>query len=116
MRTVGRLAGIFCAVFFLGGAQAATPRAAEAYPQRPVRLIVPYPPGGTADVMARVMAQKLGDYWRATLVVEYVYQDQNERQRMALTLMGGVWLIESAESSQRVQPLIPYGKPVSDVQ
>src|SRR5881628_814234 len=38
----------------------------------------------------------------ATLVVEYVYEDQNERQRMALRLEGGTWRIESAESSQRV--------------
>ena len=52
----------------------------------------------------------------ATMVVEYVYQDQNEKQRMALRLEGGMWRIESAESSQRVQPLIPYGKPVTEVQ
>lgn len=32
-----------------------------AYPQRPVKLIAPFPPGGTSDVLARVIAQKLGE-------------------------------------------------------
>jgi tripartite-type tricarboxylate transporter receptor subunit TctC len=42
----------------------------DTYPQRPIRLVVPYPPGGTADVMARVMAQKLGESWRTTFVID----------------------------------------------
>jgi len=52
----------------------------------------------------------------ASLVVEYVYQDQNERQRMSLRMVAGTWRIETAEASQRIQPLIPYGKPVTEVQ
>jgi hypothetical protein len=52
----------------------------------------------------------------ATLVVEYVYQDQNERQRMSLRKEGESWRIESAEPSSRIQPVIPYGKPVTEVQ
>jgi tripartite-type tricarboxylate transporter receptor subunit TctC len=44
--------------------------AAQSYPQRPARLVVPYPPGGTADVMARLMGQHLGDAWRSTVVVD----------------------------------------------
>ena len=31
---------------------------------------MPYPPGGTADLMARVMAQKLSETWRTTIVVD----------------------------------------------
>jgi hypothetical protein len=51
-----------------------------------------------------------------TLVVEYVYQDQNERQRMSLKKGKDRWRIETAEASQRIQPVIPYGKPVSEAQ
>jgi hypothetical protein len=57
-----------------------------------------------------------GSPTEASLVVEYVYQDQNERQRMTLRMVDGTWRIETAETSQRIQPLIPYGKPVTEVQ
>ena len=43
---------------------------AQNYPLRPVRLIVTVPPGGAADLVARVMAQKLGDSLGQTLVVD----------------------------------------------
>jgi tripartite-type tricarboxylate transporter receptor subunit TctC len=41
-----------------------------AYPERPVRLLVPYPPGGTADLLGRLAAQKLNDAWGKSVVVE----------------------------------------------
>src|SRR6266545_721671 len=37
------------------------PAAAQGYPNRPVRIIVPYGPGGVADVTMRLIAQKLGE-------------------------------------------------------
>ena len=45
-------------------------QAQSAYPSRPVRLIVTVPPGGAADLVARVMAQKLGDSMGQTFVVD----------------------------------------------
>ncbi|NBR27862.1 MAG: tripartite tricarboxylate transporter substrate binding protein [Betaproteobacteria bacterium] len=51
-------------------AVAAVPAFAQNYPVRPVRLIVTVPPGGAADLVARVMAQKLGDALGQTFVVD----------------------------------------------
>jgi tripartite-type tricarboxylate transporter receptor subunit TctC len=44
--------------------------AAEQFPTKPVRLIAPYPPGGTSDIIARVVGQKLTDVWGQQMVVD----------------------------------------------
>ena len=44
--------------------------AADAWPNRLIRLIVPYPPGGPADIMGRLAAQKIGERLGVTTVVE----------------------------------------------
>ncbi|WP_232480919.1 tripartite tricarboxylate transporter substrate binding protein [Roseomonas sp. KE2513] len=45
-------------------------QAAEPWPQRTIRVVVPYPPGGPADIMGRLAAQKLGERLGVTTVVE----------------------------------------------
>ena len=44
--------------------------AQQAYPNKPVRIIVPYPPGGTADIIGRTIAEKLGVLWGQSVIVE----------------------------------------------
>jgi len=44
--------------------------AAETYPSRPLRLIVPYPAGGTNDVLARMVGQKLTETWKEQVVID----------------------------------------------
>lgn len=49
---------------------AATGAAAQAYPAKPVRIIVPFPPGGAVDQIARVLAQRLTDQMGQQFIVE----------------------------------------------
>lgn len=49
---------------------AAATAAAPDYPTRPVRFVVPYSPGGTSDVLARIVGQKLVDAWGQQVVVD----------------------------------------------
>ena len=53
-------------VLIAGAAHAAEP----AYPNRPVRLLVPQPPGGSTDTMARMVGQKLTELWGQPVVVD----------------------------------------------
>ena len=47
-----------------------TTAAPQAYPSKPVTVIIPFPPGGTLDVVGRMLAQKLGEQMGQTFVVD----------------------------------------------
>lgn len=58
---------IACALFLL---QAATPALADTWPAKPIKLIVPYPPGGSTDVTARVIAESLRPFLGQPVLID----------------------------------------------
>src|SRR5262245_34201434 len=60
----------FGAALVLGFAAVSDWAAAQNYPDRPIKLIVPFPPGGPIDTMARFMTQALGTRLRQSIVIE----------------------------------------------
>jgi tripartite-type tricarboxylate transporter receptor subunit TctC len=66
-KTRRRLAAALCA---LGLGLAVGQAFAQAYPSKPVKLVVPYPPGGPTDIVARVIAQRLQTQTGQAFVVE----------------------------------------------
>ena len=64
---------LLIALALISGNLCALPAVAQdAYPSRPVKFVVPFPAGGPLDVLARVVAQKLGEDWKSPVVVENV--------------------------------------------
>ena len=54
----------------VAGLAIALAASAQPYPSKPVKLIVTYPPGGSSDLMARILGQKLSETWGQTVIVE----------------------------------------------
>lgn len=67
MKTITRILALTAAAL---GMVAALPASAQSYPTKPVRIIVPFPPGGATDALARLMADKLGQRWQQTVIIE----------------------------------------------
>jgi tripartite-type tricarboxylate transporter receptor subunit TctC len=59
------LRAVFVAILLSSGAASA-----ETWPAKPVRIIVPFAPGGTSDTLGRLVAQKLGEALKQTFIVE----------------------------------------------
>src|SRR5262245_34190638 len=55
---------------FIAGWLAPQLAAAQQYPTRPIRWIVPVPPGATTDILSRIIGQKMSDAWGQQVIVD----------------------------------------------
>ena len=113
-RPLARFAA-FCAAAFL----AAPAHAQTAYPSKPIRIVVPFAPGGTSDILARSIGQKLTEVWGQSVIVEnragangnvgadFVAKAQSDGYTMLLSDVGALSINPS------VYPNMPYD-PVKD--
>lgn len=60
----------FMLVIALAGLMSAVPAAAQSYPAKTVRIVVPYPPGGVTDILTRIVGQKLTESWKQPVVID----------------------------------------------
>ena len=70
MNSIKRTLGKFATVVLVTGIALATPAAAQAFPDRPVRFIVPIAAGGGGDITTRAVSQKLAAVWGQNVVVD----------------------------------------------
>lgn len=70
LKTLGAL--LLSAAFVLPGTAAAELPVDDSFPSKPVRFVVPYSAGGSADKIARLLGEELGKKWNQSVVVENV--------------------------------------------
>jgi len=59
-----------CTIVAVALLMLAVPAGAQHYPERVIRIVNPFPPGGSVDIMARILAQKLGERFGQQVIVE----------------------------------------------
>ena len=71
MRNHERATPVLAALILLAGAASFAPGAwSQAYPAKAVRIVVPFPPGGTSDILARTLSPKLTAEWGQPVIVD----------------------------------------------
>ena len=102
-------AGLALALLF-----AAISATAQTYPNKPIRIIVPYAAGGTSDILARAIGPKLTDAWHQPVIVEnrpgangnvgaeFVSKSAPDGYTLLLTDLGGLVI------SASVYPKLPF--------
>ena len=95
----------------------AAPVCAQDYPQKSVRFVVPYAPGGNTDILSRLLGQKLGDAWgqqfiidnrpgaAGTLGAELVVQAPADGYTIIMGSFGNIIVANSLYKRLRYEPL-----------
>ena len=90
---------------------------AQAWPEKPVRIIVPFGPGGSADTLGRLVAQKMSEHLKASFVVENRGGAGGAlgSELAAKAAPDGYTLVVSGIASHVIAPLLPQGTPYDPV-
>src|SRR6185369_11461494 len=89
---------IFCAVIALTAAFAVPAIAQPAFPSKPLRLVVGFPPGGANDILARLVGAKLQEQWGQPVVVD------NKPGANAIIATDGYTLLVGASGAMAFNP------------
>jgi tripartite-type tricarboxylate transporter receptor subunit TctC len=65
-----RAAGLGIVAAVLAASSVAAQSAADRYPEKPIKIIVPFAPGGSTDILARVLGQKMTENWGQPVIIE----------------------------------------------
>jgi tripartite-type tricarboxylate transporter receptor subunit TctC len=89
----------------------------HAWPERPVRIIAPFAPGGTADTLGRLVAQKLAEQMKGSFIVENRAGAGGAigSDIAAKAAPDGYTLVVSGIASHVIAPLLPQGTPYDPV-
>lgn len=96
---------------------AATPAWSQGWPSKPIRIIVPFAPGGTADTLGRIVAQKLSESLKANFVVENRAGAGGSlgSELVSNAAPDGYTLVVSGIASHVIAPMLPQGTPYDPV-
>ena len=90
---------------------------AESWPSKPVRIVAPFAPGGSADTLGRIVAQKLTDSLKESFIVENRPGAGGVigSELVAKAPPDGYMLVVSGVASHAVAPSLPRGTPYDPI-